>query len=133
MVLETLIYAQDLNEARERNKRNKTVGIEASNTYKKAKAVTMIFHFQEYEYKIGNTALDKKREIQQIQKMKVLEARKQEGKVYNEKKRKYNEVMNLNVSEEKLTIGQLHHLLNMEKRKTDKSISGLKQKKMLVL
>ena len=65
--------------------------------------------------------------------MKVLETRKKEEKVYNEKKRKYDEVMNLNVSDEKLTIGQLHHLLNMKKRKTDKSISGLKKKEMLVL
>lgn len=53
MVLETLIGAQDLNEARERNKRNKTMGIEASDTYKKAKAVTAMFHFKEYGCKIG--------------------------------------------------------------------------------
>ena len=133
MVLETLIGAQDLNEARERNKRNKTMGIEASNTYKKAQAVTAMYHFKEYGCKIGKTALEKKREIQHIQKMKVLEARKKEEKVYNEKKRKYDEVMNLNISDEKLTIGHLRHLLNMKKRKTDKSISGLKKKEMLVL
>ena len=37
--------------------------------------------------------------------------------------------MKLNVSDEKLTIGQLRHLLNMKKRKTDKSISGLKKER----
>jgi len=133
MVLETLIGAQDLNEARERNKRHKTMGIEASNTYKKAKAVTAMYHFKEYGCKIGKTALEKKREIQEIQKMKILEARKKEEKVYNEKKRKYDEVISLNLSDEKLTIGHLRSLLNMKKRKTDKSISGLKKKEMLVL
>ena len=65
--------------------------------------------------------------------MKVLEARKKEEKVYNEKKRKYDEVINLNLSDDKLTIGHLRSLLNMKKRKTDKSISGLKKKEMLVL
>ena len=76
----------------------------------------------------------RKREIEEVQKMKILEARKKEEKAYNEKKRKYDEVMNLNVTDdEKLTAGQLRSLLNMEKRKTDKSISGLKKKEMLVL
>ena len=65
--------------------------------------------------------------------MKILEARKKEEKVYNEKKRKYDEVISLNLSDEKLTIGHLRSLLNMKKRKTDKSISGLKKKEMLVL
>ena len=42
--------------------------------------------------------------------------------------------MTLNVSDdEKLTTGQLRSLLNMKKRKTDKSISGLKKKDLIVL
>ena len=39
------------------------MGIEAVNAYKKTKAVTAMFYFNEYGYKIGKTALDKKREI----------------------------------------------------------------------
>ena len=42
--------------------------------------------------------------------------------------------MNLNITDdEKLTAGQLRSLLNMKKRKTDKSISGLKKKELLDL
>ena len=42
--------------------------------------------------------------------------------------------MTLNVSDdEKLTTGQLRSLLNMKKRKTDKSFSGLKKKDFIVL
>ena len=44
--------------------------------------------------------------------MKILEARKKEEKAYNEKKRKYDEVMNLNiVDDEKLTRAQLQALI----------------------
>ena len=134
MVLDTLVGAQDLNEARERNKKKKEKGIEAANKYKQAKAVTAMFHFQKFGCKIGKTALDKKREMQQAQKLKILKAMKKEETAYNEKKRKYDEVMTLNVSDDdKLTTGQLRSLLNMKKRKTDKSISGLKKKDLIVL
>ena len=37
------------------------MGIEASNTYEKAKAVTAMFHFKEYGCKIGKTVLEKKK------------------------------------------------------------------------
>ena len=57
MVLDTLTGAQDLNEVRERNKKKKGKGIEASNKYKQAKAVIVMFHFQKFGYKIGKTAL----------------------------------------------------------------------------
>ena len=93
-----------------------------------------MYHFNEFGYKIGKTALDKKREVQEIQQKKMLEARKKEEKSYYEKKRKYDEVMNLNITDEnKLTGSQLQALLNMKKRKTDKTISALKKKDMLLL
>ena len=65
MALDTLVGAQDLNEARERNKKKKKKekGIEALNKYKQATAVTVMFHFQKIGCKIGKTALDKKREM----------------------------------------------------------------------
>ena len=134
IVLETLVGTQDLNEARERNKKNKEKGSEASDKYKTAKTVTAMYHFNEFGCKIGKTALDKKREVQEIQQKKMLEARKKEEKSYYEKKRKYDEVMNLNITDEnKLTGSQLRALLNMKKRKTDKTISALKKKDMLLL
>ena len=134
MVLETLVGAHDLNEARERNKKNKEKGNEVANKYKQAKAVTAMFHFNEYGCKIGKTALEKKREVEKVQQRKVLEARKKEETAYNEKKRKYDEVMKLNISDDdKLTAVQLRTLLNMKKRKTDKPISNLKKKDMLLL
>ena len=74
-------------------KRKKEKGIEASNKYKQAKAVTAMFHFQNFSRKIGKTALDKKREMQQAQKLKILEAMKKEETAYNEKKRRYDDVM----------------------------------------
>ena len=46
MVLETQIGAQDLNEAREMNKRNKEKGSDVSNKYKEAKAVMAMYHFK---------------------------------------------------------------------------------------
>ena len=67
--------------------------------------------------------------MQQAQKLKILEAMKKEETAYNEKKRRNDEVMTLNVfDDEKLTTGKLRSLLNMKKRKTGKSISGLKKK-----
>ena len=73
------------------------MGIQAFNTCKKAMAVTAMFHFKEYGCKIDTTALETKREIQEVQKMKILEARKKEEKAYSEKKRIYYEGMKVNV------------------------------------
>ena len=86
-------------------------------------------HFNEYGCKIGMTAPQKKRENEQVQQRKVLEARKKEEAAYIDKKRKY-EVMKLNISgDDKLTTTQLRSLLNMEKRKKDKPISNLKKER----
>ena len=133
MVLETLVAAQDLHEARERNKKNKERGGHVAITHQRAKAVTAMFHFNEFGCKIGKTALQKKRELFHIQQQKVLAARKKEEQVYVEKKRKYDEVMNLNIDDNKLTGVQLLVLLNMKKRKTDQPISSLKKQDMLLL
>ena len=93
-----------------------------------------MYFFNEFGCKIGKTALQKKQELFQIQQQKVLAARKKEEQVYIEKKRKYDEVMNLNIDDDnKLTGVQLRALLNMKKRKTDKPISSLKKQDMLLL
>ena len=84
MVLETLIGAQDLNEARERNNWNKEKDSDASNKYKAANVVLAKYYFNEYGCKIGKTALQKKLEIQQDQQRKLLQARKKEEQNYYE-------------------------------------------------
>jgi len=134
MVLETLVAAQDLHEARERNKRNKERGGKVAETHQKAKAVTAIYFFNQFGCKVGKTALQKKRELFDIQQQKVLAARKKEEQAYAEKQRKYDEVMSLSVDDDnKLTGAQLRALLNMKKRKTDSPISSLRKKDMLLL
>ena len=134
MVLETLIGAQDLLEARDRNKKNKEMGEKVADTYKRAKAVTAMYHFNEYGCKIGKTALQKKKELQQIQHEKVVAARKKEEAAYMERKRKYDEVVNLQiVDDRKLTAAQLRSLLNMKKRKNDRPISSMKKVELLYL
>ena len=51
-----------------------------------------------------------------------------------EKKRKYDAVMNLQITDDtKLTGVQLRSLLNMKRRKTDKPISSMKKVDMLTL
>ena len=92
-----------------------------------------MFHFNEYGCKIGKTALQKKRELQQIQNEKILAARKKEEAAYLQKKRKYDEVVSLNINDVDLTIAQLRALLNMKKRKTDKSFSSFKKIDLLCL
>ena len=120
MVLETIVAAQDLHEVRERNKRNKERGGKVAETHQKAKAATAMYFFNEFGCKIGKTALQKKRELFDIQQQKVLAARKKEEQVYAEKKRKYDEVMSLCIhNDNKLNGAQLQALLNMKKRKTD--------------
>ncbi len=111
MVLETLFGAQDLLETRDRNKKNKEMGEKVADTYKRAKAVTAMFHFNEYGCKIGKTALQKKKELQQIQHEKVIAARKKEEAAYVEKKRIYDDVINLQIDDDsKLTCAQLYNL-----------------------
>ena len=71
---------------------------------------------------------------QQDQQRNLLQARKKEEQNYYEKKRKYDEVISLIIEDDgKLTGVQLRALLNMKKRKTEKSISVLKKKEMLLL
>ena len=131
MVLETLVAAQDLHEARERNKERDG---KVAETHQKAKAITAIHFFNEFGCKIGKTALQKKRELFDIQQQTELAERKKEEQVYAGKKRKYDEVMGLSIdNDNKLTGAQLRALLNMKKRKTDSPISSLKKKDMLLL
>ena len=68
----------------EREIKNKENGSEASNKYKAAKAVTAMYYFNEFGCNVGKTALDKKREVQEIQQKKILEARKKEEKRHSE-------------------------------------------------
>ena len=130
MVLDTLIGAYDLQEARMRNKRNKQKGIETSNQLKKAKAVTAKYHFNEFGYKIGKTALEKKKQVWKDQQKKLLKARKKEEAKYVALKRKYDHIMNLNLDDEKLSGNQLEVLFNFKRRKTDKSFSSCKKKEL---
>ena len=93
-----------------------------------------MYLFNEFGCKIGKIALQKKRELFDIQQQKVLATRKKEEQVYAEKKCKYDEVMSLSIdNDNKLTGDQLRALLNMKKRKTDSLISSLRKKDMLLL
>ena len=112
MVLDTLIGADDLQEARMRNKVNKQKGVETSNQLKKAKAVTAMYHFNEFGCKIDKTTLEKKREVWQAQQEKLLKASKKEEAKCVALKRKYDYNMNLNLNDEKLSGNQLKVLLN---------------------
>ena len=92
-----------------------------------------MYFFNEFGCKVGKTALQKKRELFDIQQQKVLAARKKEEQLYPEKKHKYDEVMSLSIdNDNKLTGAQLQALLNMKKWKTDSPISSLRKKDMLL-
>ena len=128
MILETLIGHHDVNEARETNKKQKENCLKVAKTYWKTKALTVIYHLNKFGCKIGKTALQKKKELQLIQHEKTLAARKKEEVAYLEKKRKYDAVMNLQITyNTKLTGVQLRLLLIMKKRKSDEPISSIKR------
>ena len=116
MVLETLVEAHNLNGTRERNKLNKSKSSATAETSKTAKVVTVMFYFYKQGCKIGKTALDKKNYLYQAHLQKVKAARKTEEATYKEKKKKYDDVMNLNMSDNKLTGTQLRSLLDMKKK-----------------
>ena len=60
MILEPLVGAQNLLEEIDRNKKNKERSEKVAETYKRAKAVIAMFHFNGYGCKIGMIALQKK-------------------------------------------------------------------------
>ena len=64
MVLETLVGSQNLLETRYRNKTNEEKTDKITDTYKKTKTITVMFHFNESGCKIGMTALQKKQKLQ---------------------------------------------------------------------
>ncbi len=133
MVLDTLIGAYDLQEARMRNKISKQKGAESSNQLMKAKAITAMYHFNKFGCKIGKTALQKKQELWQAQQEKLLKARKKEEAKYVALKRKCDNIMDLKLDDDKLSGNHLKALLNLKKWKIDKGFSSLKKKELLQL
>ena len=97
------------------------------------KTVTAMFHFNNLGCVIGKDALQKKQHIVAIQQSKILQARKKEESVFQEKKLKYEEIVALNLSDDKLKNDQLKTLLAYKKRKLDKPFSGLNKKNLLQL
>ena len=83
--------------------------------------------------KIGKSALQKKKELFEIQQKKILEARKKEEAKYMDNKRKYDAIMVLNIDDEKLSGNQLKSLLDFKKWKADKGFSSMKKKELLQL
>ena len=127
MVLDTIVAETDLREARERNRLKKIEGQTITSKLNDVKSVTAMYHFNELGCKIGKDALEKKKEIFDIQQAKLLEARKKEEYDFRQKQAKYDEVMALKLPDEKLTGAQLKILLSMKKRKTDQPIHALKK------
>ena len=133
MVLESIVAEQDLREARERNRLKKLEGEQLKSKFHEIKSVTAMLHFNELGCKIGMDALQKKREIVKIAEAKNEELRKREEAIYNEKKRRYDDVMSKNIEDDKLTITQLKSLLAFKKRKTDSPFHSFNKKKLLHL
>ena len=59
-----------------------------------------MFHCNEYVCNIGITALQKKWELQQVQDEQALVARIKDEVAFMEKKRKYDEVVNLQINDD---------------------------------
>jgi len=133
MVLDALVAQNDLLEARERIRIKKQEGEQVSTIFDSAKALTAMVHFNEIGCKIGKSALQKKRYLADLQLNKKLEARKKEEANYLEKKRAYDNIVSLNIEDDKLNKEQLTALLNFKKRKIDKGISQLKKSDQLRL
>ena len=125
MVLDTLVAAADLMEARERIRKKKKEGETISSVFEDAKALTAMYHFNEIGCKIGKSALEKKKQLADLQQKKKMEARTKEEDEYRERKRTYDDIVALNLDDEKLSGKQLSALLMFKKRKTDKGISHL--------
>ena len=133
MVLETYVHESDLREARERNRIKKSKGEEMQKSFSDIKSVTAMYHFNELGCMVGMDALKKKRQILTIHEEKLLQQRQKEEADFNDKKKKFDEVMALNLPDDKLTGTQLKILCNVMKRKTDKPISSLKKQELLTL
>ena len=88
MVFGTLIGHHDFNKARERNKKDKENYLRVTDTYRKAKALTVIHHFNIFGCKVGKTVLQKKEGPKLIQHEKTLASRKKEEVAKLEIKRK---------------------------------------------
>ena len=133
MVLDAYVGEKDLMEARERNRRKKQEGNELQSKFERVKTVTAMYHFNTLGCVIGKDALQKKKQIDAIQKAKNLEMRKKEEKEYNERKVKHDSLILQNIPDEKLTMMQLKTLLAFKKRKNDKGFSHLKKGDLLTL
>ena len=133
MVLQTLVADEDLRESRERNRLSKLKGNTLAEKYENAKAVTAMYHFNNFGCAVGMNALQKKREIDQLNNAKVYESHQKQRHDFEAKKKKYDEVIAMNIDDEKLNVTQSKILLMMKKRKTDKAFSSLKKNELLNL
>ena len=133
MLLETLIAHEDIQEARERNRRKKEKGEEMKKVYTEAKSLTAMYHFNEHGCKVRMDALQKKRHLQSIQDDKVREALKKDVEAWERKKDKFEKVMEKNVPEDKLTGEQLKVLLTFKRQPQDKPFHSLWKKELVKL
>ena len=134
MVLETYIAEKDLREARERNRIKKMEGDEMMKKFDDVKAVTAMYHFNEFGCSVGTDALKKKQLIQRINEKKQQDQLKKDQNEFEIKRFKYDQVVEQNIPDENLNGVQLKTLLALLKRKSDKiSISKLNKVKLLEL
>ena len=65
---------------KERNKLHNEKGVQIIYNFQNARGITEMYHFNSYGCKIGKTALEIKKELQDIQKKKQAKARMKEEK-----------------------------------------------------
>ena len=85
--------------------------------YEAAKAVTAMYHFNNFGCAVGKDALQKKREIDQLHNAKMNEIHEKQRQDFEEKKRKYDEIIAMNIDDEKLNVTQLKILLTIKNAK----------------
>ena len=156
LVLESLVHHDDLMKARETIKVNKSRGDEMTQRSVDVKKLTAMYNFKNIGCRIGKDSLELKIMLTKDKQEKEEDAKKvrdkkeadkkrktefaiynkinKEKKKFESKKRKYEEVVNLNLPHNKMSKSQLTSLINFKMRKSDKiHLAKLKKADLLPL
>ena len=140
-VLESLVHHHDLNKARENIRENKAKGDAIKKKSSEIKKLTAMYNFKNIGCRIGKDSLELKQLIskekeEREQKKKLEKERKEaerkrriemssfnrskkEKNKFDTRKRKYDEIISLNIPDDKLSNKQLTDLINFKKSKDD--------------
>jgi len=133
-VIETLLHDLDLKKAREENKKKVEKGKELQAKTDDVRKISAMLNFNTIGCEVGKDSLAIRMKMASKKKEEENKQQQKKHAKWIQQKKKFDEIISMNLPFDKLSIGQLKLLCSYKKLKTDKvCISKLKRLELLPL